>query len=180
MAQLGTRVVRALDRFTARAGAAVAWLNVPLAGVVAIEVMARHAFDAPTVWAFDLTYMLYAAIFMLGAACALLRGAHVRTDFFLERWSVRTRGIIDTLAYVLFFFPALAVLLAVGAGESWYAFGIAEVSEQTPWRPVLWPFKLMVPLACLLLIVQGVSETIKSAHAALTGVELERGERNAA
>ena len=58
----------------------------------------------------------------------------------------------------------------VSGAEGWYAFEINETSEQTPWRPILWPFKMVVPLACLLLIIQGVSETIKSLHAASTGI----------
>ena len=36
--------------------------------------------------------MLYGTIFMLGAAYALHKGAHIRTDFFYEKWSVRTQG----------------------------------------------------------------------------------------
>jgi TRAP-type mannitol/chloroaromatic compound transport system permease small subunit len=179
MAPLHVRVVRAIDRFTDFTGTLVAWLNVPLVAVVAWEVVARYAFSAPTIWSFDMTYMLYAAIFMLGAAYALHKGAHIRTDFFFEKWSIRTRGVIDSIAYLVFFFPALALFLAVSGGEWWYAFRIGETSEQTPWRPLLWPFKLVVPATCLLLMVQGVSETIKSLYAARTGRELEHKEHSA-
>jgi TRAP-type mannitol/chloroaromatic compound transport system permease small subunit len=121
--------------------------------------------------------MLYGTIFMLGAAFALHKGAHIRTDFFFERWSIRTRGVIDSAAYLIFFFPSLIVFFFVSGGEGWYAYLINETSEQTPWRPILWPFKMVVPLTCLLLIVQGISETIKSMHAALTGIELEHKEK---
>ena len=51
--------------------------------------------------------MLYGTVFMLGAAYALHKGAHIRTDFFFEHWSVRTRGVIDSIAYLVFFFPSL-------------------------------------------------------------------------
>lgn len=171
------RIVRAVDRVTTVTGTAVAWLNIPLVVVVVWEVAARYLFDAPTTWSFDVTYMLYATLFMLGAAYALQRGAHIRTDFFFERWSTRTKGTIDAVAYLLFFFPALLLFLGVSAGEAWYAYSIGEVSEQTPWRPVLWPFKAIVPLASVLLLVQGVAETIKSLYAARTGVELEHKEK---
>ena len=170
-------VVRVIDRFTDTTGTWIAWLNVPLVAAVAYEVIARYAFGAPTAWSFDLTYMLYGAIFMLGAAYALHKGAHIRTDFFFERWSVRTRGVIDATAYIVFFFPSLTLFLIVSGAEGWYAFEIGETSEQTPWRPILWPFKMVVPATCLLLMVQGVSETIKSVYAARTGIELEHKER---
>ena len=58
-------------------------MSIPLVGAVAYEVIARYVFHAPTVWSYDVTYMLYGALFMLGAAYALHKGAHIRTDFFL-------------------------------------------------------------------------------------------------
>ena len=176
-APLHIRIVRAIDKFTDVTGTIVAWLNVPLVLAVSYEVIARYAFGAPTIWVFDMTYMLYGAIFMLGAAYALHKGAHIRTDFYFEKWSVRTQGTIDAVAYIVFFFPSLITLLVIGSQEAWYAFGIGETSEQTPWRPILWPFKAVVPLTMLLLLIQGVSETIKSVYAARTGIQLEHKEK---
>jgi TRAP-type mannitol/chloroaromatic compound transport system permease small subunit len=180
MAELSPRLivtVRAIDRFTDTTGTWIAWLNLPLVLVVCYEVAARYFFGAPTIWSFDLTYMLYAAIFMLGAAYALHKGAHIRTDFFFEQWSIRTKGIIDSVAYIVFFFPSLVLFLVVSGNEAWYAYQIGETSEQTPWRPILWPFKAVVPLTCLLLMAQGVSETLKSLYAWRTGIELEHKEK---
>jgi TRAP-type mannitol/chloroaromatic compound transport system permease small subunit len=171
------KAVRVIDKFTDTTGTLVAWLNVPLVLAVAYEVFARYAFNAPTLWSFDVTYMLYGTIFMLGAAYALHKGAHIRTDFFFEKWSIRTKGIIDSVAYLVFFFPSIFVFGLVGWTEGYYAFSIGETSEQTPWRPILWPFKMVVPLACLLLLIQGISETIKSVYAWLYGIELEHKEK---
>ena len=171
------RLVRIIDKFTDSTGTWVAWLNVPLVLVVAYEVFARYLFNAPTIWSFDLTYMLYGTIFMLGSAYALHKGAHIRTDFFFEKWSIRTKGMIDSIAFLVFFFPSIFVFFLVSGSEGWYAMLIGETSEQTPWRPILWPFKLMVPLACLLLLIQGISETIKSIYAARWGIELEHKEK---
>jgi TRAP-type mannitol/chloroaromatic compound transport system permease small subunit len=171
------KTVRVIDKFTDTTGTWVAWLNVPLVAAVAYEVIARYALNAPTIWSFDVTYMLYGTIFMLGAAYALHKGAHIRTDFFFEKWSIRTKGIIDSTAYIVFFFPSIFTFLIVSGAEGWYAYEINETSEQTPWRPILWPFKMVVPLACLLLLIQGVSETIKSVYAARLGIELEHKEK---
>jgi TRAP-type mannitol/chloroaromatic compound transport system permease small subunit len=164
------KTVRVIDKFTDTSGTWVAWLNVPLVAVVAWEVIARYAFNAPTIWSFDLTYMLYGTIFMLGAAYALHKGAHIRTDFFFEKWSLRTKGVIDSVAYIVFFFPSIFTFLIVSGGEGWYAFEIGETSEQTPWRPILWPFKMVV-------LIQGLSETVKSVYAARYGIELEHKEK---
>jgi TRAP-type mannitol/chloroaromatic compound transport system permease small subunit len=171
------QLVRKIDKFTDTTGTWVAWLNVPLVIAVAYEVLARYLFSAPTIWSYDITYMLYGTIFMLGSAYALHKGAHIRTDFFFEKWSIRTKGMIDSIAFIVFFFPSIFVFLLVSGAEGWYAFEIGETSEQTPWRPILWPFKMVVPLTCLLLLIQGVSETIKSVYAARTGIELEHKEK---
>jgi TRAP-type mannitol/chloroaromatic compound transport system permease small subunit len=171
------KLVRTIDKFTDTTGTWISWLAVPLVAAVSYEVFSRYLLNAPTIWSFDVTYMLYGTLFMLGAAYALHKGAHIRTDFFFERWSVRTKGMIDSIAYIVFFFPSLLVFLVISSQEGWYAFSIGETSEQTPWRPILWPFKMMVPLAVLLLLIQGVSETIKSVWAARTGIELEHKEK---
>ena len=171
------KLVNAIDTFTDTTGGWISWLSVPLVLAVSYEVLARYFFNAPTIWSFDITFMLYGTIFMLGSAYALHKGAHIRTDFFFERWSTRTKGTIDSVAYLVFFFPSLAILFVVSANEAWYAFSIMETSEQTPWRPILWPFKAVVPLTCVLLIIQGVSETIKSVWAARTGIVLEHKEK---
>ena len=171
------KTVRVIDKFIDVTGTWVAWLNVPLVLAVAYEVALRYLFNSLTIWSFDVTYMLYGTIFMLGSAYALYKGAHIRTDFFFERWSIRTRATIDSIAYLVFFFPSLILFFVVSWNEGWYAFQIGETSEQTPWRPILWPFKMVVPLACLLLLIQGVSETIKSVFAARTGIELDHKEK---
>jgi TRAP-type mannitol/chloroaromatic compound transport system permease small subunit len=171
------RTVRMIDKFTDVTGTWVAWLNVPLVLVVAYEVFARYLFHAPTIWSFDMTYMFYGTIFMLGAAFALHKGAHIRTDFFYEKWSVKTKGIIDATSYIVFFFPSIFMLLVISGGEAWYSWEIKETSEQTPWRPILWPYKSVVPLTCIFLLIQGISELIKSFYAARTGIELEHKEK---
>ena len=171
------KTVQRIDRFTDTTGVWIAWLNLPLVAAVSYEVIARYAFNAPTIWSFDVTYMLYGTIFMLGAAYALHKGAHIRTDFFYDKWTVKTKGMVDSISYIVFFFPSLVMLLIASGNEAWYAWTIGEMSEQTPWRPALWPYKAVVPVTCLMLMLQGVSETIKSVFAWRTGVELEHKEK---
>jgi TRAP-type mannitol/chloroaromatic compound transport system permease small subunit len=85
--------------------------------------------------------------------------------------------LIDTISYVVFFFPSFTILMLISWHEAQYAFQIHETSDQTPWRPILWPFKGIVPLACLLLLIQGFSELLKSFYMARTGIELEHKEK---
>ena len=167
------RTIRAIDNFTEWTGNVVAYLCVPLVIVVFWEVVSRYFFDEPTVWAYELSYMLYGALFMLGAAFALRRGAHIRTDMLWENFSDTTKGKIDFYAYIVFFFPGMILLLATSVDDAWQSFLLLELSEQTPWRPYLWPFRSVVPLAALLLLIQGVSEIMKSWYMMKTGKEFE-------
>ena len=85
-------IVRAIDGLSLWSGRLFCWLVVPLVVGLTYEVFARYVFHAPTIWAYDVAYMLYGSHFMLGAAYTLYRGGHIRTDIFYQNWSVRTRG----------------------------------------------------------------------------------------
>ena len=170
------KTTHVVDTFSEWSGKTVAWLILPLVFSLTYEGIARYFFNAPTLWAYDLSYMLYGAIFMLGAHYTLQRGAHIRTDMLWEKFTPRTKGRIDAVAYIFFFFPAMILLFYASVDEAWHAFKMGELSEQTAWRPLLWPFKAVVPLTALLLMVQGVSELLKSLYAARTGRFLTHAE----
>ena len=163
------RIVRVGDTISEWSGRIFCWLIIPLMLGTTYEVIARYAFNAPTVWAYDTSYMLYGSHFMLGAAYTLLKGGHIRTDIFYQNWSPRTRGLVDALLYLLLFFPGMIFFFWMGGQEGWNSWQIGERSDASPWRPIVYPLKLAIPVAALLILVQGVSELIKSAHLALKG-----------
>jgi TRAP-type mannitol/chloroaromatic compound transport system permease small subunit len=143
------------------------WLIVPMTVAVSYEVIARYAFNAPTRWAYEASYMLYGAQFMLAAAYTLLKGGHIRTDVFYERWSAKTRATVDAVGYVFFFFPGMLFILYAGAVEARQAW---EIGERTGLRigsvpvPMYW-LKAVIPLTAALLLLQGVSELIRCGRA---------------
>jgi TRAP-type mannitol/chloroaromatic compound transport system permease small subunit len=166
-----TPIIRALDRFSEWAGRLVAWLIFPMVLSLVYEVIARYFFNAPTVWAYDMTYMLYGAFFMLGAGFTLKRGGHIRTDMFYARWSPRVRAIVDIACYLLLFFPPLIALFWVGSDFFLKSFERGERVVSSPWMPVIYPLKAAIPLACLLLMVQGLAELARSIATAIHGTE---------
>jgi TRAP-type mannitol/chloroaromatic compound transport system permease small subunit len=163
--------IEAIDRVADWSGRVVAWLIVPMTLAVTWEVVSRHFFRAPTIWAFDVTYMLYGTHFMLGTAYTLMRVGHVRTDMFYQNWSVRRRHQIDAIGYLFFFFPAMVLLFYFGWQEAYHSFQIGEASDASPWRPIVYPFKAVIPLTAVLLLVQGIGEFLKSLYAVRTGRE---------
>lgn len=163
------RLLAILDAISIWSGKTVAWLIVPMVMSLVYEVVARYVFNAPTAWAYDITYMLYGALFMTGAAFTLQRGIHIRTDTFYSSWSPRRRGAVDAVCYILFFFPGMIAFLVVGWDFFVASFMRGERIVVSSWMPVIYPLKFVIPLATALLIVQGTSELIKSLWAATTG-----------
>ncbi len=170
-------VIRAIDLITQWTGYLFTLLVIPLIVANVVEVFMRYAMGAPTSWALDVTTMSFGALFMLGAAYALLKGAHVRTDMLWENFSDRKKGIIDSITYVLFFLPSMAILFAISIDDFFYSLSINEKSTSSLWQPVIWPLRVVIPLAAALLFLQGISELMKSLWAARTGQMLVHHEK---
>jgi TRAP-type mannitol/chloroaromatic compound transport system permease small subunit len=162
-------IIAVIDRISEWSGRLTAWLIVPMTLAVTYEVVGRHFFRAPTIWAFDVTYMLYGTHFMLGTAYTLMKVGHVRTDMLYQNWSIRRQHLVDAIGYLFFFFPAMALFFYFGWQEASHSWDIGETSDASPWRPIIYPFKSVIPLTALLLLVQGVAEFLKSVYAIRTG-----------
>jgi TRAP-type mannitol/chloroaromatic compound transport system permease small subunit len=170
-------VIRVIDGVTQWTGYLFALIVAPLIIANVIEVFMRYVMNAPTSWALDVTTMSFGALFMLGAAYALLKGAHVRTDMLWEKFSNRKKGIIDSIAYLLFFLPSMAILFVISIDDFLYSLSINEKSTSGIWQPVIWPLRAVIPVSAALLFLQGVSELMKSLWAARTGEILVQHEK---
>jgi TRAP-type mannitol/chloroaromatic compound transport system permease small subunit len=163
------KTIRAIDAMSAWSGRIVAWLVVPLMVALSYEVVMRYGFDRPTTWAYDTSYMLYGAHFMLGAGYTLFRKGHIRTDFFYEKWSVRRQAFVDASCYLFLFFPGIFFFGLASWDAAQHAWIIRETSEASAWRPIIYPFKTVMPVTAALLFIQGISEFLKCLYAAKAG-----------
>ncbi len=161
-------ITRVIDQISKWTGLTFAWLVIPLAGVLVWEVFVRKFFS-PTAWAFDISYMLYGSHFMLVAAYTLYRGKHIRTDFFYRLWKPRSQGLVDTIFYIFFFLPGMGLFLWVTLNYAYDSFLFRERYIISPWMPPIYPLKIALSVAAGLLVLQGISELLKSLHAALRG-----------
>jgi TRAP-type mannitol/chloroaromatic compound transport system permease small subunit len=157
--------IRTIDQVSIKFGVLLSWLTVPLMLAMVYEVTARYVFTAPTAWAYDISRMLYGAMFMLGAGYALQKGVHIRSDFLYRNWSVKTQALVDITMYVFLFIPAMLVFLWVSADWAWMAVASGERGMETAWMPYLGPIKMTVPIGIVFLTLQGVSELFKSIYA---------------
>jgi TRAP-type mannitol/chloroaromatic compound transport system permease small subunit len=170
-------VIRTIDRFSDVTGKLIALSMLFLVGSITYEVVARYFFRAPTIWVFESSYMVNGAAFMLGCAYALHKGAHVRTDIFWENYSPRTKGIVDLVSYLVLFFPAMITMMLISIDDAWHSYSTGERSQESIWRAIMWPFRASIPLAALLFMIQGISETLKCWYQIRFGREFEHREK---
>lgn len=168
------RIVQNIDKVALWSGSIVSWLILPMVLALVYEVVARYFFNAPTIWAYDVTFITYGTFFMLGAAYTLQRNGHIRTDSFYAYWSKERQGMVDTICYLVFFFPPLLIFLFVTWDYFLVSYMRGERSVTSPWLPPIWPLKAVLPLSCVLLMTQGVAELLRSVHAWRTGEQIPR------
>lgn len=150
-----------IDMVSRAVGKTFAWLFLPLTYTLVHEVVATKVFSRPTVWAFDMSYMFYGTIFMMGAAYTLAQDGHVRGDMLYRLWPPRAQAAIDLILYILVFFPAMVAMLIAGWSYAYYSYSIGERSLQSPFGPIIWPLKMVIPATAFFLLLQGVSQVIK-------------------
>jgi len=168
------RIIKVIDQISIWSGKAVAWLIIPMIGVLVWEVLIRYIYR-PTLWAVDIATMAYGTHFFIAGAMTLYLGKHIRTDFWYGKWSPKTQAWVDVICYVFLFLPGMVMF----AWLSWDFFAESwDLKEKlmTTWRPPAYLYKLVIPVSASLILLQGISEILKSVKLILTG----KDERNIA
>jgi len=161
--------IRVVDSLNKSIGHAFSWCVLVLAGSTCFEVFMRYVLSAPTVWAFDISYMMYGALFMMSGAYALSRGSHVRGDFAYRSWKPTTQARVDLVLYIFFFFPGIFAMVYTGSQYSFQSASILESSVNSPAGIPVWPLKLMIPLTGLTLAIGGIAEIMRCILCIRTG-----------
>jgi len=124
-----------------------------------MEVILRYFFNSPTVWANELAQMFFGAYAILSGGYILRTGGHVNVDILYSRLSHKKKAALDIFTSLLFFLFC-GMLLIYGGSLAWDSLSRFEHS-QSAWNPPLYPAKLMIPLAALLLMLQGLAKLIR-------------------
>ena len=149
------------DKVSAWFGKAFTWCILVMTFGVGYEVFARYVPRDPTSWAFDISYMMYGSLFMMGGAYTLSRGGHVRGDFIYRLWSPGTQAKVELVLYFIFFFPGVLALIFAGwkyASRSWRYF---EVSVMSPANVPIFQFKTIITAAGIPLLIQGIAQVFR-------------------
>lgn len=170
--KLFRKLVDLIDLTSEWSGRIFCLLIIPLIAGTVYDVFMRYFFRSPTKWAYEMTWMEYAALFVLGGAYTLKHHSHIRVDIFFNRLSPRGRAIFDSIMYSAIFFPLFYILIRYSISFACRSWLIHEVSYISYWQPPVYPIKAILPLGLLLFAIQGVSEFIHNSVFALRGKEL--------
>lgn len=158
-----------VDKISLWMGKAFAWCILIMTFGMTYEVFVRYVLRSPTVWAFDLSYIMYGTLFMMAGGYALSRDAHVRGDVLYRLWKPRTQARVELVLYFLFFFPGILALIFAGidyAAESW---SYGETSIFSPANIPIFPFKTVIPVAAAVLLLQGIAQVMRCIVCIRTG-----------
>jgi TRAP-type mannitol/chloroaromatic compound transport system permease small subunit len=162
------RLLHTADRISTWTGKAFAWLIVALMAVVCVEVFKRYALNAPTAWIYDVNNMMYGTLFMMCGAYTLSQDGHVRGDFLYGSMKPRRQATLDLVLYVVFFLPGIGALTVAGWDYFHDSLAMREHTFNATPLPV-YPFKLVIPVAGAIVMLQGLAEIIRCVVCLRTG-----------
>ncbi|MEE9203468.1 MAG: TRAP transporter small permease subunit [candidate division NC10 bacterium] len=163
------RVVFFINKLSMWIGHAFAWCILVLTFAVSYEVFVRYALRDPTAWAFDVSYIMYGALFMMAGAYTLSRDAHVRGDVIYRLWPPRVQAGVELVLYFLFFFPGVLALMYAGYDYAAESVGWREASINSPAGIKIYPLKIILPVSAFFLLLQGIAESIRCIQCLRTG-----------
>jgi TRAP-type mannitol/chloroaromatic compound transport system permease small subunit len=167
-------IIGHIDKFSRTVGQTFGWSVIILTAGTCFEVFMRYVLNDPTSWAFDMSYMLYGALFMMAGAYTLSRSGHVRGDFIYRKWKPINQAKVDLVLYVIFFFPGILAMVGSGLEYGITSVRQLELSTNSPAGVPVWPLKLIIIAAGITMLIQGAGEVMRCLLCIRTGNWLPR------
>jgi len=154
------KYVRTMEKISITVGKAFSFLIIPMVILQAGEAILRYVFDSPTIWSWEIATLLYGAHFIVGAAWVMTYDGHVKTDMIFSRFSKAKQNLIELVLYPLLFLPFVSVMIWKCTQNALYSIAIDERTS-TLWAPPLYPLKIIITFAFVLLLFQGIANWLK-------------------
>lgn len=136
------------------------------------EVGMRYVLKNPTLWSYDMSYMLASLFLVLSMGHVLQRDEHVRVDLLARYLPLRWAAALEAFLYLVLLFPFLYVLLAVMPGHVLNSWRIGERYTAGTWLPPIYPFKTWVMVGMFLLALQALAQFLRALILALRGEKI--------
>ncbi|MCG8483118.1 MAG: TRAP transporter small permease subunit [Clostridia bacterium] len=154
-------IINIIDNINTWIGKTVRYSVLLLMSVVVYEVISRRFFNAPTIWAFETILIVYGFHLMMVSGYGLLKDSIVSIDILSGKFSEKTRHIMLLITYMIFFFPFIILTIPESIDFAMKSWEIKE-SSWSVWAPPVYPIKTVIPIALILLLLQGISQYLKS------------------
>ena len=162
------KVIEAISEWTGRIPSFFIYIGT---AVLVYEVVARYVFNAPTIWAHGLSQRIFAVYFVIGGAYVLLHKGHINVDIIYNRFSPRTKAIIDLITLPL---PLVIIIVLLRYGSNFALTSLTALEEcGTPMHAPIYPVKIFIPVAAFLLLLQVIVKSCRDLITAITGRECE-------
>jgi TRAP-type mannitol/chloroaromatic compound transport system permease small subunit len=145
-----------IDRISERVGKGASWLTAALMVSIGYEVIMRYGFRAPTLWSFDMSYMIGGSLYVLGFAWVLRDDGNVRVDILSSRLPKKVQLYIHLVLTLLLFFPMAFMLCHISLKRTIHSWNILEKASYTIWYPPIYPLRTVVSFALLIWLFQGI------------------------
>ena len=165
-----------INNLTEYLGRVAAALLILLVLIMLYNVVSRYVFSASSLGLEELSWHIYAAIFLLGLPFALKSGSHVRVDLIYEKLSIKTQALIDLIGSIVFLLPTCIVIIWSGweftvasyslgsQPDSFSTFfqqltstGIGEKSQDPGGLLNRWIIKGVIPLSFFFLLLSALA-----------------------
>lgn len=148
------KLARGITQFNGWIGRAAAWLIIPMFVLLLIDVVMRYVVGSVLIWTSELAEMVFGVYSVIAGGYLLAERGHVNVDILYGQYSQKRKARID-LATSFLFLLFMLVLIWQSADMAWESIEKLETSDSL-WSPYIWPVKLMIPVAGVLLFLQGL------------------------
>ncbi|MDD3539128.1 MAG: TRAP transporter small permease subunit [Candidatus Caldatribacteriota bacterium] len=168
------KMLKVIDSMSKLAVSGAKWFAWLLVLVGAYDTIARHFFNAPTIWAYDTLCMAGGALYVLGWAYDYLYDYHTRVDIIYRNLTPRKQALTNVICSLFLFFPLIGALLKISISWAIRAWRINETMISTFWYPPAAPYRTVFALGILLLLLQGIANFIRDLYFVIRGEPLDR------
>lgn len=167
------KILRIIDTISETSGWVAKWFALLLVFAGTYEAVARHFFNAPTVWAYDVLCMSGGALYLLGASYDYLHESHTRVDIFYNMLSPREKAFLNVICSLFLFFPLMIIMFKLAFTWAVRAWTIKEVFFNSFWYPPAGPYRTVFALGLFFLILQGAAKFVRDLYFAVRGETLD-------
>ena len=150
------RFGKAVTRINDIVARAASLLIYPMMFLLFSEMVTRFVAWKSLLFAYDITWMSFAAFVFVGGGYALSHDVHIKADLFYNRMGRRAKRRLTFFSYAFFFFLPMAAILYSSFRMLIKSIVVGEYANYTPWAPPVWPVRIVLCFGFILLALQGI------------------------